>query len=73
MTADNVLDADVVDVRAGDLLAMQQCVTAAREVVRSVRASGSCPGSLTPHVEALALACGMGPLWDAPAPQDTGT
>ena len=73
MTTDTVLDADVVDVRADDLRAMQRCVTAARAVVRAVREAGSCPGALTPHVEALSLACGMGPLWDAPAPQDTGT
>lgn len=71
MTTDTVLDVDTVEVRADDLRAMQRCVTAAREVVRAVRAAGSCPGALTPLMDALSRECGMGALWDAPVPADT--
>jgi hypothetical protein len=71
MTTDTVLDAEpMVSVKAKDVAWNQRIFTAARDLTRAVRAAGTCPGTLTPLVEALSLALGDGPLW-GPAPVDT--
>lgn len=72
MTTDTVLDAGsvVVRIRAEDAPRVKEALTAARAIVMAVRDAGSCPGTLTPLVEALSLALGDGPLW-GPEPVDT--
>lgn len=52
-----------VQVRADDWVETQQLVTAARDLVRAVRACGAAPGALTPLLQELSRKCGMGPLW----------
>ena len=72
MTTDTLLDAGpvVVRIRVEELPRVKEALTAARAIVLAVRDAGTCPGPLTPLVEALSLALGDGPLW-GPAPVDT--
>ena len=67
MTTDTVLDPGPCPC---DKCAYARVDAVARAVVRAVRDAGTCPGTLTPLVEALSLALGDGPLW-GPVPVDT--